>query len=112
MHLETVLPPARLAAEADVRIVYWSIARCAQPPGQTRQGVRGTFLRSSLLILVLLLILLAEVLLCSVYATVDLFVMLMVGVALADSRYVVDCLVGLLTRVLLGVGLPASSPAR
>ena len=44
-------------------------------------------------------------LLRSVHSTVDLLVVLMVGVALREPRYFVDALVGLL-RVLLGVGLP------
>jgi hypothetical protein len=62
-----------------------------------------------LLVLVLPLVLalaliLAEGMLCGVDSPVYLLVMLMVGVALGDSRYFVDCLVGLL-RVLFSVGL-------
>jgi hypothetical protein len=43
-------------------------------------------------------------LLCGVDSTVDLLVVLMVGVALSDSRCFIDPLLGLL-RVLLSVGL-------
>lgn len=49
-----------------------------------------------LLVLVVLLVLaLAEVLLCGLDSPVDLLVMLMVSVALGHSRYFVDRLVGL-----------------
>jgi hypothetical protein len=57
------------------------------------------------LVLVALPILaLADVPLRGLDGTVDLLVVLMVGVALGEPRYFVDPLVGLL-RVLLGVGL-------
>ena len=59
---------------------------------------------SRLVPVALLVLLLADVPLRGVDGTVDLLVMLMVGVALGERRYFVDPLAGLL-RVLLGIGL-------
>src|SRR5689334_25053008 len=67
-----------------------------------RAGLRSAGFR---LILVALPVLApADVPLRGVDGTVDLLVVLMVGVALGEPRHLVDPLVGLL-RVLLGVGL-------
>jgi hypothetical protein len=52
---------------------------------------------------VLLIVALADVLPCGVDGSVDLLVVLMVGVMPGEPRYFVDGLAGLL-RVLLGVG--------
>jgi len=67
---------------------------CAGPP------FRGAL---RLVLVALLVLVLADVLLRGVHGTVDLLVVLMVGVALRDPRYFVDSLAGLLRR-LLGVG--------
>src|SRR5579863_6181033 len=81
------------------------IDRSAQGTGSASRGLRGPPLRGGLRLLLaaLLVLVLAEVLLRGVDSTVDLLVVLMVGVALGEPRYFVDPLVGLL-RVLLGVG--------
>jgi len=68
------------------------------------KGAGAGALSGGLRLLLVARLVLPDVLLRGVSGTVDLLVVLMVGVALGESRYFVDPLVGLL-RVLLGVGL-------
>lgn len=69
------------------------------------RGLRGTgFFGGGLQLLLVALLAPADVLLRGVHSTVNLLIVLMVGVAFGEPRYLVDPLVGLL-RMLLSVGL-------
>src|SRR4051794_6779889 len=73
-------------------------------PGSRPKVPARVPLSGGLRLLLVARLVLPDVLLRGVSGKVDLLVVLMVGVALGESRYFVDPLAGLL-RVLLGVGL-------
>jgi hypothetical protein len=74
--------------------------RLPQPSLRRLRLFRGGL---GLVLVPLLVLALASALLRGIYSTVNLLIVLMVGVALGEPRYFVDPLIGLL-RVLLGVG--------